>query len=94
MDIAHLGGGETAGSVVCFIDGKPFKPSYRRYKVRTTGGGDDYAAIREVVYRRYQRAGVDEELFEGDGTETSPGLRNLVTVRSGERTVDGRGAPA
>ncbi|MHC4717480.1 MAG: excinuclease ABC subunit UvrC [Planctomycetota bacterium] len=63
VDIAHLGGGETAGSVVCFIDGKPFKPSYRRYKVRTTGGGDDYAAIREVVYRRYQRAGVDEELF-------------------------------
>jgi len=63
VDIAHLGGGETAGSVVCFIDGRPFKHSYRRYKVRTTGGGDDYAAIREVVYRRYQRAGVDEELF-------------------------------
>ena len=63
VDIAHLGGGETTGSVVCFIDGRPFKHSYRRYKVRTTGGGDDYAAIREVVYRRYQRAGVDEELF-------------------------------
>ena len=63
VDIAHLDGGETTGSVVCFIDGRPFKHSYRRYKVRTTGGGDDYAAIREVVYRRYKRAGVDEELF-------------------------------
>jgi len=37
--------------------------------------------------------GVDKELFEGDGSETSPGLRNLVTVRSGERNVDRRGRP-
>ncbi|KKL81992.1 hypothetical protein LCGC14_1989200, partial [marine sediment metagenome] len=63
IDIAHLGGGETAGSMVCFIDGRPFKHGYRRYKIRTTEGGDDYAAIREVVYRRYRRAGVDEEIF-------------------------------
>ena len=35
--------------------------------------------------------GVDAALFEGDGTETSPGLRNLVTVRSGERNVDREG---
>jgi general secretion pathway protein K len=37
--------------------------------------------------------GVDRELFEGDGSEASPGLRNLVTVRSGERNVDRRGRP-
>ena len=63
VDIAHLGGGETAGSLVCFIDGRPFKDGYRRYKIRTAEAGDDYAAIREVVGRRYQRAGMDEELF-------------------------------
>ncbi len=63
VDIAHLGGGETAGSLACFIDGKPFKQGYRRYKIRTAGGGDDYAAIREVVYRRYKLAGMEEELF-------------------------------
>ena len=63
IDIAHLGGGETAGSLVCFIDGRPFKHGYRRYKIRTAEPGDDYAAIREVVARRYQRAGMDEELF-------------------------------
>ena len=63
IDIAHLGGGETAGSMVVFIDGRPFKQGYRRYRIRTAAGGDDYAAIREVVYRRYRRAGADEELF-------------------------------
>ena len=63
IDIAHLGGGETAGSLVCFIDGRPFKGGYRRYKIRTAVAGDDYAAIAEVVSRRYKRAGMDEELF-------------------------------
>ena len=63
IDIAHLGGGETAGSLACFIDGRAFKDGYRRYRIRTAEAGDDYAAIREVVGRRYQRAGMDEELF-------------------------------
>ena len=63
VDIAHLGGGETAGSLVCFIDGRPFKNSYRRYKIKTAEGGDDYACIREVVYRRYKLAGMNESLF-------------------------------
>ena len=63
IDIAHLGGGETAGSLACFIDGKPFKQAYRRYKIRSATGGDDYAAIREVVWRRYKLAGMEEALF-------------------------------
>jgi excinuclease ABC subunit C len=63
IDIAHLGGGETAGSLVCFIDGKPFKQGYRRYRIRTAQAGDDYAAIREVVCRRYKHAALDEEIF-------------------------------
>ena len=52
IDIAHLGGTETVGSLVCFIDGMPFKPGYRRYKIKSVGGVDDYASIREVVSRR------------------------------------------
>ena len=62
IDIAHLGGGETVGSKVCFIDGRPFKNSYRRYRVRNAGN-DDYMAIREVVSRRYRDAGDGQELF-------------------------------
>ncbi len=64
IDIAHLQGGETVGSKVCFVDGRPLKNEYRRYKIRTTiTGGDDYAAIREVVSRRYREAGQGNELY-------------------------------
>lgn len=52
MDIAHLQGGETVASVVQFIDGLPFKHGYRRYKIRTVQGVDDFASMREVVSRR------------------------------------------
>lgn len=63
IDIAHLAGDESCGSLACFIDGKPFKDGYRRYKIRTVGGNDDFASIREVVWRRYKYAGMDQELF-------------------------------
>jgi excinuclease ABC subunit C len=56
IDIAHLGGDETVASLVSFIDGLPFKPNYRRYKIRTVEGVDDFASIREVVSRRYRDA--------------------------------------
>lgn len=62
IDIAHLGGDETVGSKVCFIDGRPFKDGYRRYKIRSVDN-DDYAAIREVVSRRYREAGEGNELY-------------------------------
>jgi excinuclease ABC subunit C len=54
VDIAHLGGTETVGSLVTFIDGLPFKPGYRRYKIQSVSGVDDYASIREVIARRVQ----------------------------------------
>ena len=55
IDIAHLGGGETVASLVQFIDGLPFKPGYRRFKIREVSGIDDFASIHEVVARRYGR---------------------------------------
>lgn len=63
IDIAHLHGQETVGSLVCFIDGKPHKSGYRRFKIRTVAGVDDYASIREVIARRYKYAAVAEELY-------------------------------
>jgi excinuclease ABC subunit C len=56
IDIAHLGGDETVASLVSFVDGLPFKPGYRRYKIQTVAGVDDFASIREVVSRRYREA--------------------------------------
>ena len=62
IDIAHLQGGETVGSKVCFVDGRPLKNEYRRYKINTATN-DDYAAITEVVSRRYRDAGQGNELY-------------------------------
>ena len=53
IDIAHIGGKDMVASLVHFIDGMPFKPGYRRYKIRTVQGIDDYAAIAETVSRRF-----------------------------------------
>ena len=56
IDIANIGGKEAVGSLVKFIDGRPFKAGYRRFKIKTVEGSDDYAMIAEVVRRRYKYA--------------------------------------
>lgn len=63
IDIANLQGGESCGSLVSFIDGKPFKAGYRRFRIKTVEGIDDYAMIREVITRRYRQASEGEELY-------------------------------
>jgi excinuclease ABC subunit C len=56
IDIAHLDGQDMVASLVSFIDGLPFKPNYRRYKIKSVEGIDDFASIREVVARRFKNA--------------------------------------
>lgn len=63
VDIAHLGGNETVASLVQFIDGLPFKPGYRRYKIRDVNGIDDFRSIHEVVSRRFRRLSDNQESF-------------------------------
>jgi excinuclease ABC subunit C len=63
IDIANLHGGESCGSLVSFIDGRPFKAGYRRFRIKTVEGIDDYAMIREVISRRYRLASEGEELY-------------------------------
>ncbi len=63
MDIAHLQGGETVASLVQFIDGMPFKHGYKRFKIRTVQGVDDFASMREVVSRRFRRLQQEGEAF-------------------------------
>lgn len=61
VDIAHLGGSDTVASLVSFIDGLPFKNGYRRYKIKSVEGVDDFASIREVVTRRFRPRGPHED---------------------------------
>ena len=71
FDISHLGGTNTVASMVCYIDGKARKSEYRKYKIKTLDGIDDFASIREVVYRRYKRlsneSGILPDLILVDG---------------------------
>lgn len=63
MDIAHLAGEDTVASLVSFIDGTPFRPGYRRFKIRSVAGIDDFASMREVVSRRFRRLRDEEQVF-------------------------------
>jgi len=63
IDVANISGSDAVGSLVKFIDGRPFKSGYRRFKIKTVKGIDDYAMIAEVVRRRYKYALAGEELW-------------------------------
>ncbi len=63
IDIANISGQEAVGSLVKFIDGRPFKSGYRRFRIKSVKGIDDYAMIAEVVRRRYKYALRGEELW-------------------------------
>jgi len=72
FDISHLSGTSTVGSMVQFRYGKPDKNNYRRFRIRTVEGIDDFKAIAEVVRRRYKR-------LKNEATE----LPSLVVIDGG-----------
>ena len=55
-DISNTNGIESVGSMVVFEDGKPKKNDYRKFKIKTVKGPDDYKSMREVLTRRFKRA--------------------------------------
>ncbi len=55
FDISHISGTDTVASLVCFVDGQPRKSEYRRFRIRSVQGVDDFASMKEVVTRRYRR---------------------------------------
>jgi excinuclease ABC subunit C len=63
MDIAHLSGEDTVASLVSFLDGLPFKDGYRKFKIKSVRGVDDFASMREVVSRRFKRLHDDDAVF-------------------------------
>ena len=55
FDISHIQGAETVASMVVWEDGKMNKSAYRKFKIKTVLGVDDFASMREVIERRYRR---------------------------------------
>lgn len=72
FDNSHMQGTDYVSSMVVFVDGKPKKSEYRKYKLRTVEGNDDFEAMKEVMTRRY-----------GDLKETDP-LPDLVIIDGGK----------
>lgn len=62
-DISNISGDNNVGAMVTFKNGKPFKSGYRNFKVKTVEGQNDYASMKEVLLRRFARAG-DEKFGE------------------------------
>lgn len=60
-DISHISGVDKVGSMVVFIDGEPAKNEYRRFKIKTVEGNNDFASLREVLTRRLGKLGTNEE---------------------------------
>ncbi|HVX11770.1 MAG TPA: excinuclease ABC subunit UvrC [Pirellulales bacterium] len=93
VDIAHLSGGETVASLVQFIDGLPFKPGYKRFKIRSVAGVDDFASIHEVVARRFQRLDAEGETFpdllliDGGKGQLNAGLAAFEALQINPPTV-------
>lgn len=56
FDISNIMGNEACGSLVYFYKGKPDKNEYRRFKIKTVSGADDYSMMREIIRRRYTRS--------------------------------------
>lgn len=52
-DISNISGFETVGSMIVYEDGKPRRSDYRKFKIKTVAGSDDYASMREVLTRRF-----------------------------------------
>jgi excinuclease ABC subunit C len=80
FDISNIQGQEVVGSMVAFQDAMPKKAHYRKFAVRSLEGQDDFAAMAEVISRRFARLGVTGEEYD-EGFASPP---NLVVVDGGK----------
>ena len=73
FDVSNIQGSDSVASMTVFVDGKPKKTEYRKFKIRTVEGSDDFASMQEVIGRRYSRL-----------LQEQRGLPDLVVVDGGK----------
>src|SRR5207247_7284177 len=86
FDISNISTTHVVASMVCFRDGVPDKDNYRRYRVRTVAGQDDFASMAEVVRRRYSRVLLD--ISETENRTPKSISTNAVVDRSPEHSQE------
>lgn len=88
VDVSNLAGSLTVGSLVRFEEGAPRRGAYRRFRLRSEAGGDDYAALGEVLQRRFQRQDWPlPDLLLIDGGRGQLGVGVLAAQRAGLQTL-------
>nr|WP_202214835.1 excinuclease ABC subunit UvrC [Methylacidimicrobium sp. AP8] len=95
FDISNISTLHKVASMVAFEDGKPARGSYRRYRIRTVAGQDDFASIAEAVSRRYRRV-LDEGMrppdlivIDGGAGQLSSARRELLALGLGDVPIIG-----
>jgi excinuclease ABC subunit C len=81
FDNSHLGGKNPVAAMAVFLDGQPARKEYRRYRIKTAPGDDDYAMMREIIERRFRRAiaeGNRPDLLVIDGGKGQVGVARAV----------------
>ncbi|MDO8473233.1 MAG: excinuclease ABC subunit UvrC [Dehalococcoidia bacterium] len=78
-DVSNISGTNAVGSMVVFEDGMPSRSSYRRFRIKTVDGADDYAMMQEVLGRRFKR-----QVSPGDGSEAWAARPDLVLIDGGK----------
>ncbi|MFH2000606.1 MAG: excinuclease ABC subunit UvrC [Planctomycetota bacterium] len=87
VDISNTSGGQAVGAVVHFRRGSPLKSRYRRYKIKTVEGMDDYAMIREVMRRRLKRGLKESDLPDLFLIDGGVGHLNSALAVAGELEI-------
>jgi excinuclease ABC subunit C len=81
-DISNLAGGENVAGMVVFENGRPLRSAYRKFKIRSVVGQDDYASMREVLARRLEEYKKNKDTGEGFGR-----LPDLILLDGGKGQV-------
>ena len=83
-DISHISGFETVGSMVVYENGKPKRSDYRKFKIRTVTGPNDYASLAEVLTRRFEHgmAEIADKERSAPEMDKKTGAEGTVTERS------------
>jgi excinuclease ABC subunit C len=94
FDISNISTTHVVASMVCFRDGVPDKNNYRRYRVRTVEGQDDFASMAEVVRRRYSRILLEAGAVNSDAAEFSQENAADALARISSHPEQSRGSPS
>ncbi|RKD30108.1 excinuclease ABC subunit UvrC [Thermohalobacter berrensis] len=90
FDISNIQGVESVGSMVVFEDGQPKKSDYRRFKIKSVIGPNDYKSMEEILYRRFKRGLKEREMIKNNeiGIESFSVFPDLIMVDGGKGQIN------